>query len=124
MGARHPQQVGKLFEERFADSDLEGVLDLYEDGAVFTSPQGVHEGLDAIREVVARYLSTGTSIIMNESVAFEAGDLALVHWTWTMKSPDGRITEGASAEVLRRQSDGSWRLIIDNGAGAALVSHG
>ena len=121
LGASHPQQVGKLFEERFAAGDLDGVMDLYEEGAVFTTPQGAHEGLDAIREVVARYLSTGASIVMNESVAFEAGDLALVHWAWTMTFPDGRIAEGASAEVLRRQRDGSWKFVIDNGGGSAML---
>ncbi|MDJ0923437.1 MAG: nuclear transport factor 2 family protein [Acidimicrobiia bacterium] len=123
MGAIHPQQAGKLFEERFAAGDLDGVIDLYEDGAVFVTAQGAHEGLDAIGEVVAGYLSTGASIVMNESVAFEAGDLALVHWAWTMTLPDGRVAEGASAEVLRRQSDGSWKFTIDNGGGSALIGH-
>ena len=122
MGASHPQQAAKLFEERFAAGDLDGVIDLYEDGAVLTTPQGVHEGLDAIREVVAEFLSIGASIVMNESVAFEAGDLALVHWAWAMRFPDGRVAEGASAEVLRRQSDGSWKFIIDNGGGAAFLN--
>lgn len=34
---RHPQDAGQAFEERFADGDLEGLMDLYEDGAVFTT---------------------------------------------------------------------------------------
>jgi ketosteroid isomerase-like protein len=61
---------------------------------------------------------------MNESVAFEAGDLALVHWSWTMRLTDGREAEGATAEVLRRQADGSWKFLIDNPDGPALISHG
>ncbi|MGB5656517.1 MAG: hypothetical protein WBN35_07890, partial [Acidimicrobiia bacterium] len=81
------------------------------------------EGPVAIREVLAGYMSTGASIVMNEAVAFEAGDLALVHWGWTMTFPDGRVAEGATAEVLRRQSDGSWKFIIDNPDGSALIGH-
>ena len=74
--------------------------------------------------MLAGYLATGASIVMNDSVAFEAGDLALVHWAWTMTFPDERVAEGATAEVLRRQTDGSWRFIIDNPDGPALISHG
>ena len=123
MDASSPDQAGKLFEERFAAADLDGLMDLYEDGAVFTNARGAHEGSDAIRAVLAGYLATGASIVMNESVAFEAGDLALVHWAWTMTFPDERVAEGATAEVLRRQSDGSWKFIIDNPDGPALISH-
>ena len=123
MGARRPDEASRLFEERFASSDLDGLMDLYEDGAVFTNAQGAHEGSDAIREVLAGYLSTGASIAMDNSVSFEAGELALVHWAWTMTFPDRRVAEGATAEVLRRQSDGSWKFIIDNPDGPALIGH-
>ena len=123
MGASRPDEASRLFEERFASSDLDGLMDLYEDFAVFTNAQGAHEGSDAIREVLAGYLSTGASIAMNDSVSFEAGELALVHWAWTMTFPDGRVAEGATAEVLRRQSDGSWKFIIDNPDGPALIGH-
>ncbi len=123
MGADRPGDASKLFEALFAAGDLDGLMDLYEDAAVFTNAQGVHTGSEAIREVLAGYLSTGASITMNESVAFEAGDLALVHWSWTMTFPDGREADGATAEVLRRQHDGSWLFLIDNPDGPALISH-
>ena len=123
MGASRPGEASKLFESRFAAGDLEGLMELYEDNAVFTNAQGAHVGSDAIRKVLAGYLSTGASIVMNESVEFETGELALVHWSWTMTFPDERVAEGATAEVLRRQDDGSWQFIIDNPDGPALISH-
>jgi ketosteroid isomerase-like protein len=124
VGAEQPSETGKLFEARFAARDVDGLMDLYEEGAVFTNAQGVHVGSAAIREVLAGYLSTGASISMNDSVAVEVGDLALVHWAWTMSFPGGRQAEGATAEVLRRQADGSWKFLIDNPDGPALISHG
>ena len=123
MGADHPGGASKLFETFFASGDLDGLMDLYEDAALFTNAQGVHSGSEAIREVLVGYLSTGAAITMNDSVAFEAGDLALVHWSWTMTFPDGREARGATAEVLRRQPDGSWRFLIDNPDGPALIGH-
>jgi ketosteroid isomerase-like protein len=55
---------------------------------------------------------------------FAAGDLALVHGSWTMAFPDGRTAEGATAEVLRRSTDGTWKFVIDNPDGPALIGHG
>jgi len=123
VGVNRPDEASKLFEVRFAAGDLDGLMGLYEDDAVFTNAQGAHVGSEAIRAVLAGYLSSGASIVMNESVAFEAGDLALVHWSWTMTFPDGRLAEGATAEVLRQQHDGSWKFIIDNPDGSALIGH-
>jgi ketosteroid isomerase-like protein len=48
----------------------------------------------------------------------QASDLALVITTWsfTGTGPDGKPVKLAakSADVLRRQADGSWRIVIDN----------
>ena len=123
MGVRHPGDASKAFEARFAAGDLDGLMELYEHDAVFTNARGAHVGSVAIRNVLQGYLKTGASIRMNDSVAFEAGELALVHWSWTMAFPDGRTAEGATAEVLRRQGDGTWRFVIDNPDGPSLIGH-
>jgi ketosteroid isomerase-like protein len=48
----------------------------------------------------------------------EASDLALVTavWSFTGAGSDGELVNLAakSADVLRRQADGSWRFVIDN----------
>jgi len=51
-----------------------------------------------------------------------AGDVALVHNRWQLEGtePDGSPVEmhGHSADVLRRASDGGWRILIDDPWGA------
>lgn len=123
MGVERPEQASKTFEAYFRDGDLDGLMGLYETDAVFTNARGAFVGLPAIREVLQGYLDTGATITMNDSVVFEAEELALVHWSWTMNFTDGRVAEGATAEVLRRQDDGSWKFVIDNPDGPALISH-
>ena len=54
----------------------------------------------------------------------EADNIALVHWSWTVRGRDGMSTDGTTAEVLRRQPDGSWKFIIDNSDGSALLGVG
>lgn len=89
MSVRRPSEASKQFEASFAAGDLEALMHLYEQDAVFTNARGAHVGSEAIRNVLQGYLDSGASIRMNDSVAFEAGDIALVHWAWTMHFPDG-----------------------------------
>jgi ketosteroid isomerase-like protein len=52
------------------------------------------------------------------SRVLEVGDLALVSTVWSFAGTgsDGKPVKLAakSADVLRRQADGSWRIVIDN----------
>ncbi|MGB5732783.1 MAG: nuclear transport factor 2 family protein, partial [Acidimicrobiia bacterium] len=101
--------------------DVEELRDLYEPGAVFADYDGIVEGWDAIRAVHQGFIAAGLELNLADSIVLEAGNIALVHWTWSVQHSDGSTVEGASAEVLRRQTDGSWKFIIDNSDGAALV---
>ena len=66
-------------------------------------------------------MADGLVLTLRESAVFEADNIALVQWAWTVTQRDGSSMEGASAEVLRKQSDGSWKFLIDNSDGAALI---
>ncbi|MEP6665582.1 MAG: hypothetical protein ABJA81_03945 [Nocardioidaceae bacterium] len=52
-------------------------------------------------------------------------DIAVVSNSWTMTAelPDGSTHRegGVSADVLRRQLDGSWLVLIDQPRGATLI---
>ncbi len=52
----------------------------------------------------------------------EAGDLALIISKWTLKGtdPTGAAVDlaGQTADVVRRQADGSWLFVIDNPYGS------
>ena len=123
MSATEPAEASTLFERYFADGDLEGLMSLYEEDAVFPTPHGISTGHDEIRATLKAYLDSGAKLVFGESIVFSVGDLALIHTPWTMRMPDGSAPEGATAEVVRRQSDGSWKYIIDNPDGTALLNH-
>ena len=123
MSAREPAEASTLFVRYFADGDLDGLMSLYEESAVFPTPHGTSTGHDEIRATLKAYLDSGAKLVFGESLVFAAGDLALMHTPWTMTMPDGSTPEGATAEIVRRQSDGSWKYIIDNPDGTALLDH-
>jgi ketosteroid isomerase-like protein len=123
MSAREPAEASTLFERYFAEGDLDGLMSLYEEGAVFPTTHGTSTGHDEIRATLKAYLDSGAKLMFGTSLVFPAGELALIHTPWTMQMPDGASPEGATAEVVRRQSDGSWKYVIDNPDGTALLHH-
>jgi hypothetical protein len=76
-----------------------------------------------IRQTLKAYLDSGAKLAFGEPLVFPAGELALVHTPWTMHMLNGSSSEGATAEVLRRQGDGTWKFVIDNPDGTALLKH-
>ena len=119
QGAQQPQDLGRLFEERLNAGDLEGLLALYEPDAVLHFPPGnVATGTEAIRATYEQALAGKPNIDLQPKSALEAGELALLTNGWTMSftGPDGQpaTMTGMTAEVARRQADGSWLWVIDD----------
>ncbi len=67
---------------------------------------------------LAAFIAMKGTLDLNVTRVLEADDLALVVgvWSFTGTGPDGEPVKltGHNADVLRRQSDGSWRFVIDN----------
>lgn len=116
-----PEQVTRRLVTLLNAGDLDAIVALYEGAAVFADYDGVARGPDAIRAAHKAFLDDGLELTLRDSVVFEADDIALVHWSWAVARRDGSTSDGVSAEVLRRQSDGTWKFIIDNSDGAALL---
>jgi ketosteroid isomerase-like protein len=121
MDGRQPEQISEVLASLLGNGDIEKVADLYEDDAVFADFNDTVSGLGDILEAHQRFSDAGMRLILNESVVFEVDDIALVHWSWTVRDADGSSRNGISAEVLRRQLDGTWKFIIDNSDGTELV---
>jgi ketosteroid isomerase-like protein len=124
MAARSPEEIDGIFERELNAANVEGLLALYEPGAAFTvEPGKVVTGTAAIREAIQGFLNLKPTIRLTPRVLANAGDIAMVSSKWTLKgsAPDGAAVNlaGESAEVLRRQADGTWKFIIDNPWGLA-----
>lgn len=81
---------------------------------MFADFEGAAVGLAEVRSTHQKFLNSGLVLTLNDSVVFDVDNIALVRWSWNVDHGDGTLTEGVSAEVLRRQADGSWRFIIHN----------
>lgn len=104
--ARRPEDLSRFFVERANAGDVEGLVTLYEPDAVLALPTGdAARGEQAIRGAFQQML-TGQPVFTAgpRRPALRNGELAL---TWT------RLTDGATAEIARRQPDGTWLWTVD-----------
>lgn len=123
MPARTPQEIHELFNQYFAAKDAEALMSLYEPDAVFMPQPGLTvSGKTAIREALDAFLALDATFEMRTATVIQAGDIALLAADWTLKGsdPSGGPVElaGHTAEVVRRQPDGTWLMLIDNPYGA------
>ena len=113
MPASTPQEIHSLFERAFNTGDVEGILALYEPGAVLVTGGKSVTGHDAIRDAYKSFLSGGARMKLETRAVIESSEgLAVLHGAWSLGPPSS--TQGLSTEVVRRQPDGSWMFVIDN----------
>lgn len=105
--ARDPQELERLLVWRQWAGDVEGMVALFEPEAMVDVGEGrVLRGHEAIRAYFAEFVASGQRFAVGEQQpARISSDLALT----STRSPNGSVT----AEVARRQADGSWLWVID-----------
>lgn len=119
MGA---EQLHRKFEELFNEGDIDGLVGLYEtDAALIVQPGSVVTGKEGIRPALQGFLDLGGKISLDTKAVVEVGDLAYLTNRWSLvgTAPDGSDLEmgAVTAEVARRQDDGTWLYVIDNAIG-------
>jgi uncharacterized protein (TIGR02246 family) len=123
MPVTEPEQMHRLFEEAFNAGDIEALMALYEpDAALVPQPGVVAEGTAAIRDALRWFLDRQGKIALDTKLVVRVGDLAFLANRWSHTGgtmPDGSPAElgATTAEVARRQPDGTWLYVIDNAWG-------
>lgn len=126
MSRATPRDVLQSVTDGINAGDLDLLAALYEPDAAFAAQPGIlARGPAGVRESLAGFVAAKGKLDLTVTRVLEAGGLALVTTTWTFTAPapgPGSAPvnlAGRSADVLRRQPDGSWRFVIDNPWGTA-----
>ena len=113
--AKEPNDLEMFFVERANAGDVEGLVALYESNAILASGNGeVAMGLSQIREFLVKFLANRPHLDpSSQAAALCSGDLALT---------SSRLSNGdMTAEIARRQPDGSWLWVVDQFAPGSEV---
>lgn len=120
MSVQNPRQLNQAWEKAYNDGDIDALVELYEpEATVIPEPGSPVTGQAAIREALAPLVALRGQIQLRTTAVIESGDLAVVYAEWSLTGgtdPSGGPVnlEGRSTELMRRQSDGSWRDVIDD----------
>jgi uncharacterized protein (TIGR02246 family) len=119
MPTATPEQVLESIVTGINSGDLESLMPLYESDAAFASePGSLDHGAPGISQALTGFISMHGELDLEVTRVLEVDDLALVTGVWSFNGtgPDGEPVQLAArnADVLRRQSDGTWRFVIDN----------
>lgn len=122
MSTNRPEDFHGGFVEAFNSGDVGTVLRLYEpEASLVPQPGQVASGHAAIGAALAQFQALG-EMSAETRYCVQTGDLALASASWRIKGtgPDGTPVEveGTSADLLRRQADGRWLLVVDHPFGA------
>jgi uncharacterized protein (TIGR02246 family) len=114
---QQPQDWPGLFTRRLNAGDLDGAVALYEPEARFVTRSGeTLVGRDKVRRVLAGLIGAKTRMQSKVVQAVTVGDVAVLYTDFegTTVESSGKTVEirSKAIEVLRRQPDGAWRLIV------------
>jgi uncharacterized protein (TIGR02246 family) len=118
-----PEGIIRRFSDLINERDVDGALALYEPQATFVPEPGARvTGTEEIRAALERLAALEPELVGKIENVCDAEGVALVVNRWSLRGigPEGPVEmEGRSADVLRRQSDGTWRVLIDDPWGAS-----
>lgn len=122
MAVLNPAEMNAAFAAAVNSGDVENLLALYEPDALLApEPRKRARGHAEIRAALEQLLALGGTMESRNNYCMEVGDLALLQGEWNLAAtaPDGDAFEVTSrtAEIVRRQADGSWLYVIDHAFG-------
>jgi uncharacterized protein (TIGR02246 family) len=117
MLPHQPEDWPLAFERHLNAGDLDAVMELYELDARFVEPASrTIVGHGEIRKALANMIRANTQLKSQVIQSVTVGDIALLHTDFHGTTVDefGATVEShfKAIEILRRQPDGAWKLII------------
>ncbi len=117
MPSNEPSGVVELFVAALNARDLDAIMALYEPDATVLFEGRELKGAEAIRQHWAAALSGAPSLTMKTERIVQGPETALHVDTWeltaTRKDGSAIRASGQGIEVLRRQPDGTWLVVLD-----------
>jgi uncharacterized protein (TIGR02246 family) len=120
MEKHNPANVYGALLKAFNAGDIDATLACYDPQACFVMKSGrVARGLVELREMYRATFSYKPDLEVNVRRIISAGDdLIFVVVDWKSKtvssSGEAKVWAGTGTDILKRQPDGTWRLVLDN----------
>jgi uncharacterized protein (TIGR02246 family) len=119
------QDVHSSLAAAYNTGDLATVMSIYDgNGIIVADPMNPVSGKEKFEEAVKGILAIQGTMEIKTVYCLQSGDVAVGRSEWQI-SENGKTKVAAKGiELLKRQPDGTWRVLIDHafGAESSLVS--
>src|SRR5687767_10867997 len=116
---KRAQDAHKTLAAAFNTGDVKTVLSMYDfNGIIVPEPGKPVSGKNKFEEAIKAILSVKGTMEINTVYCLETGDLAVGRSEWNIKDGNEVKISAKGIEVMKRQPDGTWKIIIDHAFGA------
>jgi ketosteroid isomerase-like protein len=122
-----PEHAVELLDRAFNDGDLEAVLSFYEESAVVIAAEPLRElrGSAELRSFFAEAIRSNQVAKQMKTRVIEVDGIALFFSRWSLSAKNNGSDMNTqifiATSVFRRQSDGTWKILIDNPFGPLIL---
>lgn len=114
-----PKEFLSFYLKEFNAKNVNSLMSMYETDACFVvQPGQIVKGLDNIRQSLQGFIDMNGNLQSDVKGVIQTSNLVLVSTEWSFNgtgSDEKPVNIGGKAiDVLRQQSDDTWRIIIDN----------
>ena len=114
-----PQDAHRALAAAYNTGDLQTVLNMYDvDGIIVAEPGKPVSGREKFEAAVKGILSIKGVMEIKTVYCLESGDVAVGRSEWSIKENGQTKVAAKGVELLKRQSDGTWKVLIDHAFGA------
>jgi uncharacterized protein (TIGR02246 family) len=116
---KRAEEAHSTLAAAYNTGDLSTVLNMYDlDGVIVPEPGSPVAGREKFEQAVKGILSIKGRMEIKTVYCLQAGDIAVGRSEWSIKDGDEVKVSAKGVEVLKRQSDGTWKVVIDHAFGA------
>jgi uncharacterized protein (TIGR02246 family) len=114
LTASSPEEVSTAFAAAINAGDVTAALALWGEDAVVVGLEGhAIAGRAAIEAALEALVASSTTVEIDVSHIYPAGNIAVAVGTLTLNPGNGSAHRSSSVVVYSRAADGSWRVAID-----------
>jgi ketosteroid isomerase-like protein len=111
--------VHKSLAAAYNTGDINAVMKMYDaEGIIVAAPDSPVSGKEKFETAVKGILSIKGKMEIRTVYCLEAGDVAVGRSEWSIKDGNEIKVAAKGIELLKRQPDGTWKVLIDHAFGA------
>lgn len=113
------QEVHKSLAAAYNSGDLNTVMSIYDaSGIIVAEPTNPVSGKEKFEAAVKGILAIKGTMEIKTVYCLQAGDVAVGRSEWSITDEGKTKVAAKGIELLKRQSDGTWKVLIDHAFGA------